>query len=147
MELKVKFNSPGACLPTRSNPTDAGLDLYSAEELTIQPGTGSLVNTGISVDFGWNTLNATQTYVGLIWDRSGLSTKNNVHRFAGVIDASYRGEIKIYLFNHGTEAFKVDIGARIAQLLIQTVTLMTPVLVENLNDTSRGTSGFGSTGN
>ena len=144
--LNVLLNHKLSKLPTRSNQNDAGLDLYSVEETQISPNTGKLVNTGICIDMGWIGLNADETYVGLIWDRSGISTKNNVHRYAGVIDAGYRGEIKIYLFNSGTEVFNVKPGDKIAQLLIQKVTLMHPVAVNSLPDSARGENGFGSTG-
>jgi len=84
-------------------------------------------------------------YVGLIWDKSGLSLEG-IHRLAGVVDAGYRGEIKVVLVNLGNSEFQVAAGMKIAQMLIQAVETVLVREVEELDPTSRGENGFGSTG-
>jgi dUTP pyrophosphatase len=84
-------------------------------------------------------------HVGLIWDKSGLSLEA-VHRLAGVVDAGYRGEVKVVLANLGRRPFKVSLGMKIAQMLIQPVQSVEVVESEVLSETSRGQGGFGSTG-
>lgn len=146
MQLRVKKEIDGARLPRRAYPDDAGLDLFSAETYCIAPGFSCIVNTGISIDMGWTGLTADEVYVGLIRDRSGLAAKHQIHCLAGVVDVSYRGEIKVVLFNLGRSPFNIEPGDKIAQLLIQKVTLMEPVEVENIPESTRGRNGFGSTG-
>lgn len=146
MLLPTKLNHPQAKLPTRANPTDAGLDVYSVESITIEPGKGKLIDTGIAICMGWQSLTADEAYVALAWDRSGMATKHNLHRFAGVVDTSYRGNLKIWLQNFSSVPYNIEIGDRIAQILIQKVTLMEPVAVDVLPASNRGESGFGSTG-
>ena len=85
-------------------------------------------------------------HVGLVWPRSGLAVKHSLDCGAGVIDSQYRGEIKVLLFNHSDNAFTIKAGDRIAQLLVQKVEQVEFVSVEQLEDTSRGANGFGSTG-
>ena len=84
--------------------------------------------------------------VGLIWDRSGLASKNSIHALAGVVDSCYRGEIGIVLINLGKEDFKVEKGMRIAQMLIQPVVNANILEEGELDGTKRGDGGFGSTG-
>jgi dUTP pyrophosphatase len=84
-------------------------------------------------------------YVGLVWDKSGISLRG-VHRLAGVIDSGYRGEVRVVMVNLGNEAFVIEKGMKIAQLLVQPVTEMKVVETEELETTSRGEEGFGSTG-
>jgi len=84
-------------------------------------------------------------YMGLVWDKSGVSLRG-VHRLAGVIDSGYRGEVKVVLVNLSEEPFVISKGMKIAQLLIQHVTAVKVVEVEDLGGTPRGEGGFGSTG-
>jgi dUTP pyrophosphatase len=84
-------------------------------------------------------------YVGLVWDKSGISLRG-VHRLAGVIDSGYRGEVRVVMVNLGNEAFVIEKGMKIAQLLVQPVTEVKVVETEELETTSRGEEGFGSTG-
>jgi dUTP pyrophosphatase len=84
-------------------------------------------------------------YVGLVWDKSGISLRG-VHRLAGVIDSGYRGEVRVVMVNLGNEAFVIEKGMKIAQLLVQPVTEVKIVETEELETTSRGEEGFGSTG-
>ena len=126
-------------IPTRANETDAGLDLYANNSCKIGVLERSLVSTGIAIEIPTG-------YVAHIAPRSGLAFKYGIDVLAGVIDSSYRGEIKIILINYGDVYFYVETGDKIAQLLIQPVALWMPVEVDQLLETSRGANGFGSTG-
>ncbi len=138
MKLKVKKMSPDAKLPLRGHKGDAGMDLFSVSAYTLQKGEIYAVPTGICVEIP-------RGFVGLIWDKSGVSLKG-AHRLAGVVDAGYRGEIKVVMVNLGQISFVIEKGMKIAQLLIQTVEEPEIVEVEDLEDSSRGEGGFGSTG-
>ena len=138
MELKVKRLHPDAKLPRYGHRGDAGLDLFAGVDQVLKAGQIVPVPTGIvtAIPFG---------YVGLIWDKSGISLQS-VHRLAGVVDSGYRGEIKVVMANLGQEDFVIEKGMKIAQMLIQAVADVEVVEAENLEDTSRGSGGFGSTG-
>jgi dUTP pyrophosphatase len=138
MELKVKRLHSDAKLPRYSHPGDAGLDLYAGVDLVVRPGETVPVPTGIVTAIP-------DGFVGLVWDKSGISLKG-VHRLAGVVDSGYRGEIKVVMVNLGQQDFVVEKGMKIAQMLIQAVSSIQVVEAEDLEDTSRGTGGFGSTG-
>lgn len=127
-----------AFLPKRANPTDAGADLMSTETLDIYPGEQKMVDTGVAVKIPTG-------YVGYVFNRSSQGKKGiTIPHSVGVIDADYRGNIKVILKNTGEDPYKIERGDRIAQLVIQPVLL---VEFEDIwNDTSRGTGGFGSTG-
>lgn len=139
MTVDFKLLDPDALPPKRQSKTAAGFDLHSLEEYRLYPGERRLFSTGIAMaipDF----------CVGLIWPRSGLATKG-IDTMAGVIDSDYRGEIKVLLINHSEEPILIEQGQRIAQLLIQSVNnWLEDRLVLQLDDTSRGYGGFGSTG-
>lgn len=126
-------------IPTRANATDAGLDLYANNSCKIGVLERALVSTGIAIEIPTG-------YVARIAPRSGLAFKYGIDVLAGVIDSSYRGEIKVILINHGSDNFYVESGDKIAQILIQPVELWNPVEVDQLPETSRGANGFGSTG-
>lgn len=134
----VRLNG-SAVVPSRSNPTDAGYDLYSIEPKVIKPGKRQLVKTGISMSIPVN-------YVGLIWPRSGLAVKHGIDTMAGVIDSGYRGEICVVLQNHGEDDYVVNTGDRVAQILFQKVECVYFDEVNSLEDSDRGASGFGSSG-
>ena len=138
MELKIKRINPEAKLPSYGHPGDAGLDLYSAVDHVLAPGAVFAVPTGIKMAIP-------RGYVGLVWDKSGISLKG-VHRLAGVVDAGYRGEVQVVMINLGREPFEIKAGLKIAQMLIQPVISMLTIETEELDDTSRGEGGFGSTG-
>lgn len=125
-------------LPTRAHPDDAGLDLYSLEDVILIPGQGKVTKTGIA-------LALPQGYVGLVADRSSMA-KRGIKTAGGVIDAGYRGEIHIVLWNISTEQIQVRRGERIAQLLILPVATPAVREVNTLDETARGAKGFGSTG-
>ena len=138
--LPVKKLTETAQLPTQANPSDAGWDLYADENVELLPGDITLISTGISLEIP-------DGYVGLIWDRSSLGVKG-VHRHAGVIDAGYRGEVKVCLHNtkKSGSGFVVSKGDRIAQILFQEVPLFKLVESDDLAETTRGAGGFGSSG-
>ena len=149
MVIKVKKLTCTAIVPTKSRKSDAGYDLYADENFTLRPEETILISTGIA-------LAIPDGYAGLIWDRSGLGSKG-IHRHAGVVDSSYRGEIKVALSNsrfgndwglHGDldNTYFITKGDRIAQILFQKVPHFELVETEELDDTDRGSSGFGSSG-
>lgn len=138
MELKVKRIQKDAKLPCYSHKGDAGLDVFSAEACVLEAGEVKPIPTGIQ-------LAIPEGFVGLVWDKSGLSLKG-VHRLAGVIDSGYRGEVKVVMVNLGRKPFIIEKGMKIAQILIQPVTEVKVLEAEELEDTSRGEKGFGSTG-
>ena len=139
LKIEVTKLEVNATVPTRANTSDAGWDLYASESLSIDPNDKGLVSTKIAMAIP-------EGYVGLIWDRSGVAAKRGVHRFAGVIDSGYRGEIKVCLWNSSAETFVINEGDRIAQLLIQEVPALELVEVDSLDSTERGDGGFGSSG-
>ena len=131
-------------IPTRSNPTDAGLDLRCKEDVILQPGLRYLVKTGVSVKIP-------AYHVGLLFPRSSLSKYGiTMTNSVGVIDSDYRGEIMASLMYHGEDHWKLIKGERIVQLVITPVLLPKPYLVtctdEEWLTTTRGAGGFGSTG-
>ena len=138
MELKIRRMNTDAKLPCYGHPGDAGLDLFSAVDMVLEPGKAQAVPTAIQAAIP-------PGHVGLIWDKSGISL-SGVHRLAGVVDAGYRGEIRIVMINLGQEEFTVCKGMKIAQMLIQPVVEVSVVEADSLDDTERGKGGFGSTG-
>jgi dUTP pyrophosphatase len=138
MEIKIKRMTPEAKLPAYAHAGDAGMDLFSCVDMVLAPGETRPVPTGIQMAIPVG-------YVGLVWDKSGISLKG-VHRLAGVVDAGYRGEVRVVMVNLGAEPFEVKPGMKIAQMLIQPVAAPTIVEADSLDDTSRGEGGFGSTG-
>lgn len=138
--VAVKKLDPTAVIPTKANGYDAGYDLYALENLEIGPVNQKLVKTGISMAIP-------KGYVGLIWPRSGLAYKHGLDVFAGVIDAGYRGDIGVILYNSKlNQHYKIKKGERIAQILFQKVEGFDLVEVETLDDSQRGEGGFGSSG-
>jgi len=138
MELKVKKIHPAAKLPVYGHPGDAGMDLFACVDKTLAPGELFPVPTGIQMAIP-------RGYVGLIWDKSGVSLKG-VHRLAGVVDAGYRGEVQVVMINLGGAPYEIKAGMKIAQMLIQPVSSVEIRESDTLDDTSRGEGGFGSTG-
>jgi dUTP pyrophosphatase len=127
-----------AYLPKRANATDAGADLRSTEKCEIYPGETKLLDSGVGIKIP-------QGYGGFVFNRSGQGSKGIiVLNGVGVIDSDYRGNIKIALKNISENKYIVEVGDRIAQLVIMPVILCD--FVDSWNDTERGTGGFGSTG-
>lgn len=141
VQLQVRRLRPDVPLPRYAQAHDAGMDLASAEDLVLQPGSRSAVSTGLAIAIprGW---------VGLIHPRSGLALRSGVTvaNAPGTIDAGYRGELKVILVNLGGEPVEIARGDRIAQLLLQEVGEAEIVEVDELDETARGEGGFGSTG-
>ena len=141
--MKVKFQriNPIAELPTYAHPGDAGMDIRSIEELTIEPGARALVHTGL-------VMVLPPGYEAQVRPRSGLALKNGVTvlNTPGTIDEGYRGEIGVILANFGSEPFKVEKGAKIAQMVIAPCTRAEIAETDEVDDTVRGTGGFGSSG-
>jgi dUTP pyrophosphatase len=127
--------------PQRAHPGDAGVDLYAREDTLLGPGERILVPTGIAVAIPDN-------HAGLVVPRSGLAIRGGIGvvNGPGLIDAGYRGEVKVVLINHGTEPVRLARGDRIAQLVVVPVVVAEFVEVDALPDSSRGSGGFGSTG-
>jgi dUTP pyrophosphatase len=137
-QIQILRVNKDAVLPTRAHPDDAGLDLYNLEDFLLEPGQGKAVKTGIA-------LAVPQGHVGLVADRSSLG-KRGLKTAGGVIDAGYRGEIHIVLWNISGEVFELKRGERLAQLLL--IPISTPAVQEvtSLDETARGAKGFGSSG-
>lgn len=136
VEVKKLYES--ANIPTKGHPSDAGWDLYANEDIELWPEETKLISTGIAMSLP-------KGFVGLIWDRSSMGVKG-IHRHAGVIDSSYRGEVKVCLHNTTSGLYKIKTGDRIAQLLIQEIPTFRLHEVKELDSTDRGSGGFGSTG-
>jgi dUTP pyrophosphatase len=128
-----------AKLPVRATPGSAGYDLFAANRMVIPARGRGLVPTGLVIKIPEN-------YYGRIAPRSGLALKNGIDVGAGVIDSDYRGSVGVVLFNHSDVNFHIDAGDRIAQLIIEHIATPPVQEVDSLDDTERGTGGFGSTG-
>ncbi len=142
MKLLFKKLTPNAHTPTYGSPYSAGADLYSAEEtVTIAPGESRLMHTGIAVEIPAG-------YVGLVYARSGLAAKRGLApaNKVGVIDADYRGEIMVCLYNHSGIEQTVEAGERIAQMVVAPFLACEYEETDELSETVRGEGGFGSTG-
>lgn len=136
--MKIKLDE-GALMPTRAHNSDAGLDLY-ARETKLVPARGSAIfDTGVHAEIPRGA-------TGLVLPKSGLNVNYSVVASVGVIDAGYVGSIVAKLYNHSKVDYEVKAGDKICQLVV--VPIFTPVLelVDELDDTERGTCGFGSTG-
>lgn len=137
LQPKVKIKS-GKVI--RTNPLDAGTDVCSNEEVVIKASDSAIISTNLFMEIP-------KGQVGLLWSRSGLSCKFNLEVGAGCIDSGYQGEIKVHLYNHGIEDYKVNIGDKIAQMLVLEVNLTEWEAIEEFEGiTERGNGGFGSTG-
>lgn len=138
--VKIKQLNVDSKIPTRAYEFDAGWDLYANEDALIEPQGRGVIKTGISMSIP-------NGYVGLIWPRSGLSVKQGADILAGVIDASYRGEVMVCLMNTDkTFSIKIKKGDRIAQILFQEVPQFNVEAADSLDDTVRGEGKFGSSG-
>ena len=141
MKLKILKLVESAIIPSYSHPDDAGLDLYSTEEIEILPGNTALIHTGIAIELPIGT-------EAQIRPRSGLALKHSITvlNTPGTIDAGYRGEIGVILINHGRESFPVFEGMKIAQMVISSYIKADIETVDKLSISQRGNNGFGSTG-
>jgi dUTP pyrophosphatase len=142
MEMPVVKLQEAASLPTRAHDGDAGLDLYACEPAHLGPGERWSVGTGIAVE-------VPAGHAGLVLPRSGLAREHGIAlvNAPGLIDAGYRGEVKVLLLNTDpAEVFRVEPGDRIAQLVIVPVAIAEPVVQRALGESARGEDGFGSSG-
>ncbi len=139
MKLHVKKLHPEAKLPLFAHENDAGMDLCTIDTTEVKAGTRVLIPTGIS-------LAIPEGYVGLIWDKSGISNKVGLKVLGGVVDAGYRGEILVGLLNTSDSDYTFEAGQKIAQLLIQKIEHPEVIEVAELDATTRGDGAFGSTG-
>lgn len=136
--LPMRRLDPAAVLPTRAHPDDAGLDLYALEDATVAPGAGAVLRTGVAVA-------VPPGHVGLVCDRSSLA-RRGLKTAGGVIDAGYRGEVGVVVWNLSREPQSVKKGERAAQMLVIPIATPAPVDAADLGATARGEGGFGSTG-
>ena len=137
--LKIKLLSENAKQPTLGTPGSAGHDLYSPCESVVPARGKKLIMLDISMAIP-------DGYYGQIHPRSGTAVRNSIETGAGVIDSDYRNNCGVLLYNHGDEDFKVSKGDRIAQLILHKILVPQIQLVDDLDETQRGTGGFGSTG-
>lgn len=142
LQVQLKMLDPGLEAPSYAHPGDAGADLRAREDVVLQPGERKLVPTGVAIALPFG-------YVALIHPRSGLATKHGltIVNAPGTVDAGYRGEISVTLLNtDASQAIELKRGDRIAQMVIQRVEHAQFLPVTELNESVRGTGGFGSTG-
>ena len=153
--MKIMLDE-GAILPTRAHETDAGLDLYAPKDITIPKGDyfvkmdgerllsggtrigSAVIDTGVHVEIP-------KGYVGFIKSKSGLNVKHGLTA-EGVIDSGYTGSIVVKLYNHTSTSYEFKAGEKIAQLVLLPIITPDLELVDSLEDTERGSGGFGSTG-
>lgn len=142
MRLPVKRIDPGLPLPSYAHEGDAGLDLYSSQDVVLQPFERALVGTGIAVAIP-------PGHAGFVQPRSGRALKDGLSlpNTPGLIDSHYRGEVKVIVVNlDPVQPLRISRGERIAQLVVQPVATCDPVDVDELDQTLRGEGGFGSSG-
>ena len=141
MTVKFRRIDPSATLPSYAHPGDAGMDIRSMEELTIEPGARSLVHTGL-------VMILPPGYEAQVRPRSGLALKNGVTvlNTPGTIDAGYRGEVGVILANFGSEPFRVEKGSKFAQIVVAPCTRAEIEETVEVDATERGEGGFGSKG-
>ena len=135
--MKIMLD-PGAIMPTRAHSTDAGLDLYARETQIVPAKESAIFDTGVHIELPPNT-------VGMIKSKSGLNVKHGLTS-EGVIDVGYVGSVVVKLYNHSGYDYTVNAGDKISQLVIMPILTPELELVDSLEDTERGTGGFGSTG-
>ena len=142
VNVHIKLLDPELPAPAYAKPGDAGADLRSRIDFELEPGERALVPTGVAIALP-------EGYVGLVHPRSGLATKNGITivNAPGTVDSGYRGELMVTLLNTDkTKSFHVQRGDRIAQLVLQKYEHATFTVVDELEQTERGSSGFGSSG-
>lgn len=135
--MKVMLDE-GAFLPTRAHSTDAGMDLYAMESQIVPAKESAIFDTGVHIELPTGT-------VGMLKSKSGLNVKHGITS-EGVIDVGYTGSIVAKLYNHSGKDYLVNKGDKITQLVIMPILTPDLEIVDSLEDTERGTGGFGSTG-
>ena len=142
VRLEVRVLDPGLPLPRYASAGDAGLDLLAAEDASLEPGERAAIPTGIAVAIP-------EGHAGFVHARSGRALKEGLAlvNAPGLIDSGYRGEIKVIVVNlDPRSAIDIRRGDKIAQLVVQPVATVDPVIVDELPPSDRGEGGFGSTG-
>ena len=144
MKIKVKISMMAGCeelLPAKAHADDAAFDLRSRVDMTVPVNKSTLVPTGVFIELPIN-------YEAQVRPRSGLALKYNITltNSPGTVDAGYRGEVGVIMFNHGPEEFTIKRGDRIAQMVIAELPVVELEVVKALSDSDRGEGGFGSTG-
>ena len=137
-DFKVSKLHPDAKVPVRFHDNDAGIDLHSCEDVTLEAGRGHVTSTGIAVA-------VPDGFVGMIADRSSMA-RRGIKTAGGIIDPGYRGEVGVVLWNISKSTIRLRKGDRIAQLLLIPIATPKVTEVKSLDDTKRGSGGFGSTG-
>ena len=139
LELQIKdLEGSGRLLPKFEGNENAGLDLFAAEDTTIEPGCFNTIKLGVATAFA-------PMYVGLFRDRSSMAGKG-LHVMGGVIDSSYRGEWKVMLHNINNSDYEIKFGDKIIQVIFVMCNHLRTKVVTSLPDSLRGVGGFGSTG-
>ena len=136
--MKVKKLHSNALLPKRAHPTDSGADLFALQRTVLPPRAVTHVHTGIAIELEEGTS-------GIIWGKSSVESKG-IKAMAGLVDAPYRGELIVCMYNLNEEEFVFEQGQKVAQLVILPTLYPNFEEAEELTDTARGTGGFGSTG-
>ena len=139
LNLMFKQLDPRAVLPKRGSVLAAGLDICGIQDLEIAPKQRVMARTGLAVAIP-------PGFYGRVAPRSGLAAKNGLDVLAGVIDSDYRGEIVCVLYNTGDEIIKLPAGSKICQLIIEQIITPESTWATDLDETTRGAGGFGSTG-
>lgn len=141
VKLKVRKINDKAIIPEYAHKGDAGMDLFSVEDVIIEAGESALIHTGIQIELPEET-------EAQVRPRSGLALKHSITvlNTPGTIDEGYRGEIAVILINHGKNAFMVETGMKIAQMVIKPVLRVSIEETNSLSSSDRGEGGFGSTG-
>lgn len=139
ISIKIKKLREGFILPSYALDGDAGMDVFSLDDVLINPGERHVFPLGFATEIP-------SGYCALIWDKSGLSAKYGLKVLGGVIDSNYRGEYMVCVINLGKDVCEIKKGNKIAQILIQPIIQAELIEVENLNDTDRGIGKWGSTG-
>lgn len=136
--MNVKKLHPNALLPRRAHPTDSGADLFAVQRTVLPPHAVTYVHTGIAVELPEGTS-------GIIWGKSSVESKG-IKAMAGLVDAPYRGELIVCMYNLNETEFVFEQGQKVAQLVVLPTLYPCFEEVEQLSDTARGEGGFGSTG-
>ena len=136
--MKVKKLDPRAKLPQRAHPTDSGADLFALTRTVLAPRSITHVHTGIAVELPENTS-------GIIWGKSSVESKG-IKAMAGLVDAPYRGELIVCMYNLNDTEFVFEAGQKVAQLVVLPTLYPAFEQADELSDTSRASGGFGSTG-
>lgn len=139
LQILIQRLDPDMPEPQYARAGDAGFDLHTREQVTIAPGERVQISTGIAVAIP-------EGYVGLVWDKSGLSHRHGLKSLGGVVDAGYRGEVLVGLINLGSEPHVLERHHKVAQMLVQKIEVVEFQEVDALSETERGTQGFGSSG-